>query len=121
MKRQAMRDLIKWKNRVGHKPLIIQGARQVGKTWIMEEFARTQYENVAYIWFEKNERMAALFSGDMNTERLLLGLEAEVGETMFDAIRERNLIIEEALNIKIIQEKFFEAGYKIGSTKGGKQ
>jgi len=78
MKRQAMRDLIKWKNRVGHKPLIIQGARQVGKTWIMEEFARTQYENVAYIWFEKNTRMEALFSGDMDTQRLLLGLEAEV-------------------------------------------
>jgi len=74
-----MQDLIKWKNVAGHKPLIIQGARQVGKTWIMEEFARTQYENVAYIWFTKNERMAALFSGDMNTERLLLGLEAEVG------------------------------------------
>jgi predicted AAA+ superfamily ATPase len=79
MKRQAMQELIKWKNTAGHKPLIIQGARQVGKTWIMKEFARTQYENVAYIWFEKNERMAALFAGDMNTERLLLGLEAEVG------------------------------------------
>ncbi|MCL1971852.1 MAG: ATP-binding protein [Endomicrobia bacterium] len=80
MKRQAMQNLIKWKNSVGHKPLIIQGARQVGKTWVMKEFARTQYDNVAYIWFEKNERMAALFSGDMDTKRLLLGLEAEIRE-----------------------------------------
>jgi predicted AAA+ superfamily ATPase len=78
MKRQSMQDLIKWKNSIGHKPLIIQGARQVGKTWIMKEFARMQYENVAYIWFEKNARMAFLFSGDMDTQRLLLGLEAEV-------------------------------------------
>ena len=78
MKRYSMQDLIKWKNSIGRKPLIIRGARQVGKTWVMKEFGRTQYENVAYIWFEKNERMAALFSGDMDTERILLGLEAEV-------------------------------------------
>ncbi|MDD4556478.1 MAG: AAA family ATPase [Alphaproteobacteria bacterium] len=78
MKRQALQELIRWKNRPAHKPLIIQGARQVGKTWIMKEFGRTEYENIAYIWFEKNERMAALFSGDMDTDRILLGLEAEV-------------------------------------------
>ena len=79
MKRQALQDLIKWKKRAGHKPLIIQGARQVGKTWLMKEFGRLEYENVAYVWFEKNERMATLFSGDMDTERLMLGLEAETG------------------------------------------
>jgi uncharacterized protein len=78
VKRQALQELIKWKNRVGHKPLIIHGARQVGKTWIMKEFGRIEYENIAYIWFEKNERMATLFSGDMDTNRILLGLEAEV-------------------------------------------
>lgn len=78
MKRQALQELIKWKNRAGHKPLLIQGARQVGKTWIMKEFGRSEYENIAYIWFEKNDRMQALFSGDMDTDRLILGLEAEV-------------------------------------------
>jgi predicted AAA+ superfamily ATPase len=95
MKRIALEKLSKWKNKDGHKPLIIQGARQVGKTWLMKEFGRTQYKNVAYIWFEKNERMATLFSGDMDTERLMLGLEAEVrqkiipGETLiiFDEIQ----------------------------------
>jgi predicted AAA+ superfamily ATPase len=78
MNRQALQYFIEWKNRKGHRPLIIKGARQVGKTWIMEEFGRTQYDNVAYIWFEKNDRMATLFSGDMDTERILLGLETEV-------------------------------------------
>jgi predicted AAA+ superfamily ATPase len=77
MKRLALKNLIKWKHKSEHKPLVIQGARQVGKTWLMKEFGRTQYRNVAYVWFENNSRMAALFSGDMDTERLLLGLETE--------------------------------------------
>jgi len=95
MKRFALENLVKWKNRPGHKPLIIQGARQVGKTWLMKEFARTHYKNIAYVWFENNARMASLFSGDMDTSRILLGLEAEVrqkitpGETLivFDEIQ----------------------------------
>jgi len=78
MTRLALEKLLKWKNKLGHKPLIIQGARQVGKTWLMKEFGRANYQNTAYIWFENNERMANLFSGDMLTDRLMLGLEAEV-------------------------------------------
>ncbi|MDR2542253.1 MAG: AAA family ATPase [Treponema sp.] len=95
MKRLVLEKLKKWKNRPGHKPLIIQGIRQVGKTWLMQEFGRLQYKNVAYIWFENNERMETLFSGDMDTDRLMLGLEAETrqkiipGETLiiFDEIQ----------------------------------
>lgn len=95
MKRFALDSLVKWKNRPNHKPLIIQGARQVGKTWLMKEFGRAQYKNIAYIWFEGNERMTTLFSGDMDTNRILLGLEAETrqkitpGETLiiFDEIQ----------------------------------
>jgi len=95
MKRFALDNLVKWKDKSGHKPLIIQGARQVGKTWLMKEFARNYYKNTAYVWFDGNARMAALFSGDMDTSRILLGLEAEVrqkiipGETLivFDEIQ----------------------------------
>jgi predicted AAA+ superfamily ATPase len=79
MKRKAMETLIKWKNKRGHKPLIIHGARQVGKTWLLKEFGRTNYKNVAYIYFEDNRRMTALFSEDLNPKRILLGLENEVG------------------------------------------
>jgi predicted AAA+ superfamily ATPase len=96
MKRIALKTLENWKNKPAHKPMIIHGARQVGKTWLMKEFGSTHYKNVAYIWFEKNERMANLFSGDMDTKRLLMGLEAETqqriipGETLiiFDEIQE---------------------------------
>jgi predicted AAA+ superfamily ATPase len=95
MKRQALENLKKWKNHSERKPLIIQGARQVGKTWLMKEFGRSMYKSVAYIWFENNERMTGLFSGDMDTDRLLLGLEVESrqkilpGETLiiFDEIQ----------------------------------
>ncbi len=76
--------------------MLLTGPRQVGKTWLMKEFGRMNYKNVAYILFEKNERMAALFSGNMDTARLLLGLEAEVDQKIiphetliiFDEIQE---------------------------------
>jgi uncharacterized protein len=95
MRRSVLDSLDKWKNRAGHKPLIIQGARQVGKTWLMKEFGRKKYKDAAYIWFENNERMANLFTGDMDTKRLMLGLEVETrqkiipGETLiiFDEIQ----------------------------------
>jgi predicted AAA+ superfamily ATPase len=78
MKRLAIQQLIEWKNRADKKPLLLHGARQVGKTWLMKEFGSTQYENTAYIMFEKNLRMKELFSGDMDVRRLLAGLEIEV-------------------------------------------
>ena len=48
MERLALSSLEKWKNTAGHKPLIIHGARQVGKTWLMKEFGRANYKNVVY-------------------------------------------------------------------------
>ena len=81
MKRIALKSLEKWKNRPGHKPMIINGARQVGKTWLMKEHGRANYKNAAYILLESNERMTALFNGgDLDPKRILLGLEAETGQ-----------------------------------------
>jgi predicted AAA+ superfamily ATPase len=77
MERLALRQLINWKERADKKPLIIQGARQVGKTWLMKEFGRKYYDNVAYIMFEKNNRMKELFSYGMDVHRLLSGIEVE--------------------------------------------
>jgi predicted AAA+ superfamily ATPase len=89
MQREAMNDLIKWKERSHRKPLIIQGARQVGKTWIMKEFGKKHYKQVAYINFDNNERMENLFSGDLAIERLITALQIESG-VMIDA---RNTLI----------------------------
>jgi len=63
MVREAMKDLLKWKSGSHRNPLIIRGARQVGKTWLMKEFGKAHYEKCAYINFDNNERMESLFSG----------------------------------------------------------
>jgi uncharacterized protein len=79
MKRKAIQELIQWKSKKNHKPLIIRGARQVGKTWLMNEFGNTNYKQTAYINFDSNNRMLTHFSKDLNVERLIMGLEIEVG------------------------------------------
>jgi predicted AAA+ superfamily ATPase len=79
MRRIALDSLARWKAGRRRKPLIIRGARQVGKTWLMREFGRLCYKSTAYIRFEKNPRMRALFSGDMDVRRILTGLELEAG------------------------------------------
>ena len=79
MIRDAIKNLIKWKNKDSRKPLIIRGARQVGKTWIMNEFGKTYYEKIAYINFDNNQRMKSLFSGSLDIQRLLTALQIESG------------------------------------------
>lgn len=79
MKRFAMEKLIAWKNSKYRKPMIIRGARQVGKTWLMKEFGKQEFEQVAYINFDQNTRMRGIFEGDLNIERLILALSAETG------------------------------------------
>jgi len=59
--------------------MIINGIRQVGKTWLMKEFGKINYENTVYIIFEKNPRMQALFEEDLDVHRILAGLELETG------------------------------------------
>lgn len=79
MYRFAIERLYKWKESKYRKPLIIEGARQVGKTWLMKEFGKTAYKDTVYINFDSNSRMAELFSIDLNTDRLILGLELYAG------------------------------------------
>lgn len=96
MQRDLLKDLIKWKSSSRRKPLIIEGARQVGKTWLMKEFGRTEYKDVAYVNFDANRQMAQLFAQDLDVKRILLGLEIYIGrkivpgETLliFDEIQE---------------------------------
>lgn len=79
MYRIAIEQLQQWKAKKGHKPLIIRGARQVGKTWLMKEFGSSAYESVVYINFDNNERMRRLFEGSLEVERLVTGLELYAG------------------------------------------
>ncbi len=79
MYRTAIEKLYEWKNSKHRKPLIIQGARQVGKTWLMKEFGRQAYEDTVYINFDSNSKMADLFASDLSIDRLIMGLELYVG------------------------------------------
>ena len=79
MQRHILQSLSQWKRKPNRKPLIIQGARQVGKTWVMKTFGAAEFEQVAYINFDNNPQMQALFGGDFDINRLLLGLSIEAG------------------------------------------
>lgn len=96
MYRTAMQQLLKWKDKKNRKPLIIKGARQVGKTWLMKEFGRENYAKVVYINFDNNERMKNLFEGSLEIERIITGIELYAGHKIdventlliFDEIQE---------------------------------
>ena len=96
LERFAMSRLIEWKQKKRRKPLIIRGARQVGKTWLMKEFGRTCFSSVAYINFDNNPGMEQVFSGDISPERILTAIRIQTGmaiepETtliIFDEIQE---------------------------------
>ena len=96
MYRTAIEKLFKWKESKNRKPLVIEGARQVGKTWLMNEFGKQAYKDVFYINFDSNSIMKDLFSIDLNIERIIMGLELYVGRKIdpsnslliFDEIQE---------------------------------
>lgn len=79
MYRYAIEKLYAWKENKRRKPLIIEGARQVGKTWLMKEFGSKAYPNTIYINFDSNSRMSELFADDLDIDRLITGLELYSG------------------------------------------
>lgn len=80
MYRIAIEKLKRWKESKNRKPLIIEGARQVGKTWLMKEFGKLYYSDTVYINFDSNSTMKELFDSDLNVERIILGLELYTGK-----------------------------------------
>lgn len=96
MYRAAIEKLYRWKTSKRRKPLIIEGARQVGKTWLMKEFGSRAYADTVYINFDSNSRMAELFASDLDTDRLIIGIELYAGKKidadntllLFDEVQE---------------------------------
>ena len=96
MYRIAIEKLKRWKESKNRKPLIIEGARQVGKTWLMKEFGKLYYSDTVYINFDSNSTMKELFDSDLNVERIIFGLELYTGKKIdfnntlliFDEIQE---------------------------------
>ena len=102
MKRKIYNDLLDWKQSVGRKPLILEGARQVGKTYILKEFGQNEYRNMIYINCRKNDFVKSLFSQDLNVERILRGISAfsaqniKAGDTLifFDEVQDVPQLME---------------------------
>ncbi len=90
MHREKIKELEEWKKSKDRMPLIIRGARQVGKTWIMKEFGKNNYKKVAYVNFDGNNRMERLFESDFDINRIIQGLKIE---TKVDIDEEDTLII----------------------------
>ena len=80
MKRKITQQLVEWKNSSARKPLILNGARQVGKTFILREFGRENYKNTVYVNLESNGTVASMFNDDISPSKLIKYLEAETGE-----------------------------------------
>ncbi|GHT47446.1 hypothetical protein AGMMS49936_08180 [Endomicrobiia bacterium] len=75
MKRHTMTKLVSWKNKVNKMPLIVEGARQVGKTWLIQEFGKTQYDNTVYINFDINIKSREIFQKDIDPHTIINKLE----------------------------------------------
>lgn len=110
MKRNALEDLLQWKNSPHRKPMILRGSRQTGKTWLMKEFGKTAYKNYVYFNFDEQPELKSLFETNKNPHRLIellsliAGIKIEPQHTLviFDEIQE----CSEALNaLKYFYEK----------------
>ncbi len=80
MKRAAMRELAEWKKSKIHKPLILRGARQTGKTWLLKEFGRLFFQDTVYINFENEPRFRDLFKEDFDTKRIISTIQLFYGK-----------------------------------------
>jgi uncharacterized protein len=93
MKRATFLDLVRWKNSPTRKPLVLRGARQVGKTWLLKAFGKQEYENCAYVNFESNAALRTLFASDYDLKRILTAIEIESGQRI--EIRKTLIILDE--------------------------
>lgn len=102
MERLLLKKLIEWKEKKHRKPLILWGARQVGKTWLMKEFGSSYFSNFVYISFYNNSRMSSIFEEDYDAKRIINAIEVNQhikiipGETLliFDEVQEAPKVVE---------------------------
>ena len=82
MYRESIVSLMKWKEDKFRKPLIVRGARQVGKTWLLQEFGRSSYAKFIYVNFEETSSLQTIFSGDFDIERIITVLQIHAQTTI---------------------------------------
>lgn len=80
LKRKISQQLLEWKKTPGHKPIIIKGVRQCGKTFSVIDFAKKNYKHVIYLNFIENPNFSTVFSGSLNVDNIVMLISAVVGE-----------------------------------------
>ena len=80
MERKAMNDLVAWKNSENRKPLLLYGARQVGKTYLVKEFGNRYFKDIIYINFETNEIVGKMINENINPDYIIKNLEITFGK-----------------------------------------
>lgn len=83
LKRHAIQDLLNWKTAEDRKPLVLKGARQVGKTWLMKEFGQNHYANFVYFNFDEEDELKSIFETNKNPHRIIELLSIIAGEKSF--------------------------------------
>ncbi|MCF7859728.1 MAG: ATP-binding protein [Candidatus Cloacimonetes bacterium] len=130
MKRNIYTELLKWKNDINKKPLLLQGARQVGKTFIIEQFGKTEYAELIKLNFEQNPGLRSLFQAELKPEKIITNISLYLGKKIktdntlifFDEIQ----VAPEALtSLKYFQEEapayhIIAAGSLLGVSVGKK-
>ena len=89
LKRHALNTLMEWAQSDSSKPMLLQGARQSGKTWLMQELGKNSFKNTAYFDFAENPSLVSIFEGDLNPDRIIRELQALSSET----IEKKNTLI----------------------------
>lgn len=98
MKRKPLQDLIKWKEDRERKPMVLKGARQVGKTWLMKEFGSNYYDNYVYFNFDEEDQLKSIFEANKNPHRIVELLSLIAGKKILP--QETLIIFDEIRNAR---------------------
>ena len=110
MRRNVVDDLVKWKNSKSRKPLVLKGARQVGKTWLMKHFGKEFYQNYVYFNFDEDVEIRSVFETSKDPQRIIQRLSMISGQAIdpektliiFDEIQESSAALN---SLKYFNEK----------------
>ena len=99
LKRKIEKRLTEWKNTPGHKPLIIKGCRQCGKTFSVLEFAKKNYKHVVYLNFFENPDYASVFAGSLDIDNIVMLLSALLGKEADFETGETVLVLDDSAEV----------------------
>ena len=110
LKRNAIQELIKWKSSEERKPLVMRGARQVGKTWLMKEFGQNYYESYVYFNFDEEDELKSIFEANKNPHRIIELLSMIAG---LKILPEKTLILFDEI---FLRGKFLDRRFPLSET-----